>query len=278
MHVVHVPTVARHDVQDLRDEARTVLGGDVRRVGPGRRREVPEVRTHEVERARVVVGDVVDEPARHRDPGTTEVLLGDRFAHRLQHDRRACSEDRRAPAHHREVGHRRDERAVTGRRAEHRGHERHPARAQRLGEQVRRRPGVPAPVGAEPGALQDHDQRHPVGDRQLGDAVPLRVGGLADRSGLHREVLGGDHHRASVDPARPHHHRIGRRVVPAHQGAELLERTRVEEMVDARPGVELPGAAVLRQPLVAAHGARRAAAFLQVLQDLVPLGAIGPGH
>ena len=140
-------------------------------------------------------------------------------------------EDRRVAAHHREVGDRRDERAVPGRRAEHRGHERHPAGAPRLGEHVGRgRRAVAAPVGAEAGAFEHHDQRHAVGDRDLGDAVALGVGGRADRAGLHREVLGRDHHRPAVDAARTHHDRVGGRFLAADERAELLERTGVEEV------------------------------------------------
>ena len=33
----------------------------------------------------------------------------------------------------------------------------------------------PLPVGPEAGAFEHHDQRHAVGDRELGDAVALRV-------------------------------------------------------------------------------------------------------
>jgi hypothetical protein len=54
-------------------------------------------------------------------------------------------------------------------------------------------------VGSKTGAFEHHDQRHAVGDRDLRDAVPLRVRGLADRAGLHREVFRSDHHRPAVD-------------------------------------------------------------------------------
>ena len=125
--------------------------------------------------------------------------------------------------------------------------------AARLGEHVGRRARVALPVGPEPGAFQHHDQRHAVGDRELGHAVPLRVRRLADRARLHREVLGRDHHRPAVDATRAHDDRVGRRVVAADERAELLERAGIEQMVDARADVELARAAVLRQPLLAAH-------------------------
>src|SRR5262249_21708014 len=52
--------------------------------------------------------------------------------------------------------------------------------------------------------------------------------------------------------------------------AELEERTVVEQVVDARAGVELPGVAVLAQPLLAAHRARSLASLGEVCENLVP--------
>ena len=124
------------------------------------------------------------------------------------------------PAHHREVRHRRDQRAVAGRRAEHRGDQRHAARAARLGEHVgrasarRARPSARKPA---PSSIMISGTRSV--DRDLGDPVALRVRRLADRAGLHREVLGRDHHRAAVDAARAHHDRVGRRVLAADERA-----------------------------------------------------------
>ncbi len=51
---------------------------------------------------------------------------------------------------------------------------------------------------------------------------------------------------------------------------ELLERPGVEEVGDAGAGVELAGVAVLAQPLLAAHRARRLAALREVVEDVVP--------
>ena len=135
---------------------------------------------------------------------------------------------------------------------------------------------VPAPVGPEAGAFEHHDQRDAVGDRDLGDPVALRVRRRADRAGLHREVLGRDHHRTAVDATRAHHDRVGGRLVAADERAELLERTRVEEHVDAGANIELARVAVLAQPFVAAHRARRRAALLEILEDVVPI--VRAGH
>jgi hypothetical protein len=134
-------------------------------------------------------------------------------------------------------------------------------------------------VGPEAGTLQHHHERHPVGERDLGDAVPLGVGRAADRPRLHREVLGRDHHRTPGDATRTHHERVGGGIGPAHERAELEERSRIEQVCDARPGVELARAAVLLQPLVAAHRARHVAALLEVVDDFVPVpGLLVGGH
>ncbi len=154
--------------------------------------------------------------------------------------------------------------------AEHRGDERDASGAARLREHVGRGSRVALAVGPEAGAFQHHDQRHPVGDRDLRDAVPLRVRRLADRAGLDREVLGRDHHRPALDATGAHHDRVGRRVVAADERAELLERTGIEQVVDAGADVELARGAVLRQPLLAAHRSRRDPALLELLEDFVP--------
>ena len=93
---------------------------------------------------------------------------------------------------------------------------------------------VRAPVGAEARTLEHHHERHPVGDRDLGDPVALRVARLADGARLHGEVLGRDHHRTAVDAPGAHDERVGGQVRPADERAELLERPRIEEVVDAR--------------------------------------------
>ena len=113
-------------------------------------------------------------------------------------------------------------------------------------------------------------QRHLVGEGELGHAVALGVGVRADRAGHHREVLGGDHDGPAVDAARAHHDGVGRGLLAAHQGAQLEERARVEEVVDAGAGVELAEAAVLGEPFLAAHGARGGPPLLEVGDGAVP--------
>ena len=271
-HLVHPPAVAGHDLEHLGNEARLeVAVDDVGRIGPRRRREIPQVPAHEVERILVVGRGVVDQPARDRDRRTAEVFLRDRLPERLEHHRRTGGEDRPVLAHHREVGHRRHQRAVPGRCAEHRGDQRHAARAARLREEIGRRARVHASVGAETCAFQHHHERHLVGDGDLGNAVALRVARLADRARLHGEVLGGDHHRATVDATRAHDDRVGGKVGTAHERAELLERPRIEEVVDACTRIELPGGAVLGESLLAAHEPPRDPTVTQITERRFPV-------
>ena len=104
-----------------------------------------------------------------------------------------------------------------------------------------------APVGAISRAFEHHDERHPIGDGELRDPIALGVGGLADRSRLHREVLGRHHDR-------------------------------IEKVRDARAHIELAGRAVFREPFLAPHRARRAAAFAQIVERRLPAFASGVAH
>ena len=159
---------------------------------------------------------------------------------------------------------------MTGGRAEHRGDERDAAGALRLSEEIGRRPALALAVGPEPGALEQHDERHAVRDRELGHAIPLRVRGLADRPGFDREVLGRDPHRPPLDATGSGHDRVGRRRRTTDQRAELVERPGVEQVGDPGPDIELPRGVVLRQPLRPTHGPRGAAPVLEVVEHLIP--------
>ena len=93
-------------------------------------------------------------------------------------------------AHDGPVAHRRDQRAVPGRRAEQAADRRHLARALRLGEQVGGGAAVVLAAGPEAGALEQHHQRDPVAQRQFGEPVALGVAAWADAAGQRGEVLG----------------------------------------------------------------------------------------
>ena len=75
--------------------------------------------------------------------------------------------------------------------------------------------------------------------------------------------------RPSMRP-EPMHDGVGRGLLATHERAELEERARVEQVVDAGAGVELALAAVLGQPLLAAHRARRGPPLLEVGDGAVP--------
>ena len=196
-HVVHAAVAAGHDVEQFRRGPRLarLVGGRRRRVRPRARREVRQVAPDVVEDRFVVFGEVVDHPAGQRDAGPAEVLLRNLFARRLFHDRRTCREDRALAAHDGEVAHRRNQRAVPGRRAEQAGHGRDLAGALRLGEQIGGGAAVMLSAGPEAGTLEKHHQRDLVAQRQLGEAIALGVAAGADAAREGGEVLGADHHR-----------------------------------------------------------------------------------
>ena len=181
--------------------------------------------------------------------------------------------------HHREVGHRRDQRAVAGRCAEDGGDQRHPARAAGLGEQVGGGARVGLAVGPEAGPFEHHHQRHPVGHRDLGHPVALGVGRRADRARHHGEVLGRHHHRPAVDRARADDHGIGGSVGPPDQRPDLQEGAGSSRWSIRARASSLPASRCLRKALLPAHGARRRPALFEVVEDPLPaLGAVTVTH
>src|SRR5205807_6608589 len=82
------------------------------------------------------------------------------------------------------------------------------------------------------------------------------------------EVLGPDHHRPPVDGSRPGHDGVGRNLT--HEGAELEEGTRVDELLDPVAGVELAPLPVARQALVTAHGPCRRPTAGEILEGGSP--------
>lgn len=79
-------------------------------------------------------------------------------------------------------------------------------------EVVRRTaPALEGVLCALPGALEEHDERHPLLTRELDEALALRGRPQPDRPAHHREVLRAHDHRAPVDGAVPGDERVGRR-------------------------------------------------------------------
>ena len=153
------------------------------------------------------------------------------------------------------------------RRAEHRAEHRDLPRALRLHEQI----GgcAPAATGTSvTGTFQQHEQRHSLGERELGDAIALRGAPAPDRAGEDGEVLGTDHHRTSVDPPRAGDDAIAGHITD--QGADLAERAGIEQMIDAGPGVELALVALAGEALLPAHRACSGTALGEVVEGRTP--------
>ena len=240
------------------------------RVRPRAGRKVGQVAADVGDHRFVVFGDVVDHPTRQCGDGAAEVFLRDVLSGRLFDDRRPGGEDRALSAHDSEVAHRRHQRAMSGRRAEHGGDGRHLARALRLGEQVGGRATVVSAAGTEAGALEHHHQRNLVAKRQFGDAVTLGVAAGTDAAGQGGEVLGAQHHRRTIDRTGTDDEPVGRDLA-ADERADFAEGARVEESLDARAGVELALAAVFVEPLGTTHAPRVLTATVEILERLLPI-------
>ena len=121
------------------------------------------------------------------------------------HHRRTGGEDRGLLGHDAEVGHRRDERAVPGRRPENAADHGDMAGAAGLHAEVDREAAGTVTGRPVSRAFEQHDERHLVGQGELGDPVTLGVAAAADRAGQRGEVLGSHRapagRRSSPEPA-----------------------------------------------------------------------------
>ena len=122
----------------------------------------------------------------------------------------------------------------------------------RLREQVGRCAPVVLAAGPEAGTLKQHHQRDAVTQRQLREPVALGVGAGPM---LPASVVKSSAPTITGEPSmRPEPATIpSAAIVAADEGAELTEGARVEQVVEARAGVELALAVVLGQPLRTAH-------------------------
>jgi hypothetical protein len=103
--------------------------------------------------------------------------------------------------------------------------------------------------------------------------MALGVAARPDAAGQRGEVFGAEHHRRAVDQAGPDDDPVGGDLATDHR-AELTERARVEQVVDARPRIELALVAVFGQPLRTAHRPRALTAAVEVVERLLPVGGL----
>ncbi len=199
-----------------------------------------------------VVGRGVVRDAAHRrvHGGPAELLLGDVFAHRRLHERRAGREQRRALDHHDEVHERRRERAVPGRRPHHHCDRRHEAREMRQRLEVVRRPAPPLERVLRPlaRALEQHHERDALLPGELGEALPLRGGAESDRAAHHGEVLRADEHGPAVDQAVPGDEPVGRHRRRRHPGAPTRRACRARRTCPRRAAASTRARASSRPP------------------------------
>ena len=227
--------------------------------------EVRDERAGQLERVRLVLGEVLGHAAEARvHVGAAEVLCGDDLAGRGLHHRRAAEEDRAVALHDDAlVAHRRHVGAAGRARAEHARHLRDPARRHlRLVEEdpaevVAVREHLVLQRQERAAGVDQVDARQVVLERDL-----LRPDVLLDRhrevgAALHGRVVGDDHHLAPLDQAHPGHDAgrgRGAVVEPVGRERRQLEERRagVEDLVDALTRQQLAALVVARAGLLAA--------------------------
>jgi hypothetical protein len=249
---------------------------------PRIRGKIVEIGAGQLDRRLIVGNSVVSDPrAVDMDLRAAEPFLGDRLAERGLHQWRSGHEHGGGIGHRDEVRQRRSQGAMARRRAEHEAHHRHPAGQLRQSLQV---VGGRIGVGvgqAMPGALEHEDQRHPLLERQLGQALALGRAGIADRAAKDGEVLDPGDHRAAADQPEPRDQPIGRgrrRAILAEiagEGADLDEAAVVEQGGGALTRVELAGLAVPGEALVAAHRRGEPALAVKLGEDRAPFHSAG---
>ena len=117
-------------------------------------------------------------------------------------------------------------------------------------------------------ALEQHDEGNALGEREFGDAPALRGAAGADGTGQRGEVLRPDHDRTTVDGAGTGHDAISRHLT--HERADLAERARIEQMIEALASVELALGVALGESLGTSHGTGGATTLREIEQRGAP--------
>ena len=259
-----------------------VVGPGVGRTQPRVGREVREVATHRVEGVVLARHGELRHPADVALHGRPAELLGaDVLAQRGLHQRWPGGEDRAGPADHdHEVGHRRGERAVAGRRTHHHRHGGHEAGEVGQRREVGRDRHVALQhlADAGTGALEETDERRALVAGEAGDPLALGHPGEADRTALHREVLGADAHRVTVDGRPAAHEAVGGdgpvRLGDPRQRGDLGERAGVAQGRNAGTDVVTPAITLAADPFVASHRRGEGALALESPEERRPLALV----
>lgn len=286
--VVRRPARARDEIPQGRVTAvHRVVGHGDRRQLPGVGRQIGQHPAHQVQRLGLGVGDQVDRAGPTGHLPAAELLV-ERLAHARLDDRGPRDEDLRQLAHHHaDVTGDQPDRTEAGDRTERRGHDGHlrQQRDHRVPARVERHVGaaellerLDGPAASR--AVQQADDRHPLGQRAALDVDLLgdqrKVGGTT----FDREVVAGHDDAPAVDPpgagddARRHEGGelavvVGRR---ARHGADLGEAAVIEQVVEP-----LPHGAPTVGPLPGdAFGAAELGGQVLAVRELIELGV--PDH
>jgi hypothetical protein len=119
------------------------------------------------------------------------------------------------------------------------------------------------------GALEEHHQRDAFSAGDVGDTPAFPAGRRPDRPSECREILGADGNRAAIDATDTGDERIGRR--QPGEGADLGERTIVEQDPDAAASIETADLAAPGEFVGATHRVGGGAACREIIQCRVPV-------
>ncbi len=233
----------------------------------------------------VVIGAVGDRRFGGVDGGAAELLGGDRLVGDGLHHIRAGDEHVGGVAHHEdEVGHRRRIDVAAGARAHDDGNLRDDAGREHVALEDL---GIAAEGGhafldAGAAGIVKADDRRAVPERHFLHLHHLLGMRFRQRAAENGEILGEDKDRAAVDRAPAGHDAVAGDFLSGHaeiggavldEHVELLERTFVEEDLDALAGGELAFLVLCVDAGLAAAGARDGAAALEFVQHFLHRGS-----
>src|SRR6185312_9769836 len=137
-------------------------------------------------------------------------------------------------------------------------------------------------IDARARRVDEPDHRDAVAQRHLAQARDLDLAGLADRSALDREVVGGGAHHASFDAAVAADDRVGGRLVGAEVrhlravDADLEPLAVVEEAIEPLARAPLAALVLLADLGLAAHLLDARAPLLQILDAILHVHRVIP--
>ena len=290
-HLIRLLAVARHGRhQGFVAPVRIVPALGARRQLPDRRRQIGEELARAFEGFFLRVDGIVDSAGGDLHLVAAELLLGALLAEPVDHRGAGDEHGRRLLHHQRVVAGRQARGAEACDRTETQrddGDEAHVDRAQVQAGRHRdaaRQIGVALRLdrldrAAAARSFDDADDRHAELRRHPLRHLIFFADRCVRRAAAHGEIVAEDHHRTAVDPAAAEHAVAGDEVDHvavfvvlrlAGNAAQLMERVRVEDLVDALADGKSAAGMLTLDPFLAAHLPGDALAFRKLVQFLLP--------